>query len=77
MLGGSDFAEEGRNAGHSLEKYLESRRAGRQFISYLQGTLGSSAQIGRTEHSQRFSSRRKLGDAGAPMGEFIARGRRL
>lgn len=48
---GSDFAEEGRNAGHWLENYLEKQgRSGETVhIVSLQGTLGSSAQIGRTD----------------------------
>ncbi len=48
---GSDFTEEGRRAGEWLKNYLES--AGRAeetiYIVTLQGTLGSSAQIGRTK----------------------------
>ena len=48
---GSDFAEEGRNAGHWLENYLEKQGRERETVHIvsLQGTLGSSAQIGRTD----------------------------
>lgn len=51
---GSDFKEEGRKAGRWLEDYLE--KCGRDSeqirIVTLQGTLDSSAQIGRTEGFQ-------------------------
>lgn len=51
---GSDFEEEGRRAGEWLVKYLESQgREDEQIrIVTLQGTMGSSAQIGRTEGFQ-------------------------
>lgn len=47
---GSDFVQEGRDAGEWLEKYLQSRGRGNMDINIvtLQGTLGSTAQIGRT-----------------------------
>ena len=47
---GSDFMQEGRNAGEWLAAYLKSRgRENRDInIVTLQGTLGSTAQIGRT-----------------------------
>lgn len=47
---GSDFMQEGRNAGEWLARYFESRGRGNQDINLvtLQGTLGSTAQIGRT-----------------------------
>ncbi len=47
---GSDFREEGRRAGQWLADYLESqgRREEQIRIVTLQGTLDSSAQIGRT-----------------------------
>lgn len=48
---GSDFEEEGRKAGKWLENYLaeQGREAETINIVTLQGTLNSSAQIGRTE----------------------------
>lgn len=48
---GSDFIQEGRNAGEWLAKNLKSRGRGNMDINIvtLQGTLGSTAQIGRTE----------------------------
>ena len=48
---GSDFEEEGRIAGRWLRDYLEDQGRGSDEIRIvtLQGTLGSSAQIGRTE----------------------------
>jgi len=47
---GSDFMQEGRNAGEWLAKYLTARGRGNTDIHLvtLQGTLGSTAQIGRT-----------------------------
>lgn len=47
---GSDFLQEGRNAGEWLAKYLESRGRGNKDIQIvtLQGSLNSTAQIGRT-----------------------------
>lgn len=47
---GSDFMQEGRNAGQWLARYLQSRGRASMDINIvtLQGTLGSSAQIGRT-----------------------------
>lgn len=48
---GSDFTAEGRNAGEWLERYLEKTGKAEETIRIvtLQGTLGSSAQLGRTE----------------------------
>lgn len=48
---GSDFEEEGRKAGEWLENYLETRGRDQETINLvtLQGTLDSSAQLGRTE----------------------------
>ncbi|MCI8375288.1 MAG: ABC transporter substrate-binding protein [Lachnospiraceae bacterium] len=48
---GSDFEEEGRIAGRWLKDCLEDQGRGKEEIRIvtLQGTLGSSAQIGRTE----------------------------
>ncbi len=48
---GSDFEEEGRKAGEWLADYLEECGRGEEEIHIvtLQGTMGSSAQIGRTE----------------------------
>ena len=48
---GSDFEEEGRRAGQWLEQYLADRNLGEKEINIvtLQGTIGSTAQIGRTE----------------------------
>lgn len=48
---GSDTVEEGRKAGRWLEDYLEDRGRGEEEIRIvtLQGTRGSSAQLGRTE----------------------------
>lgn len=48
---GSDFIQEGRNAGEWLAKYLLSRGRGNVDINIvtLQGTLGSTAQLGRTQ----------------------------
>ena len=47
---GSDFMQEGRNAGEWLAKNLESRGRENTDINIvtLQGTLGSTAQLGRT-----------------------------
>ncbi|MCM1257302.1 MAG: ABC transporter substrate-binding protein [Roseburia sp.] len=52
---GSDFFKEGENAGKWLEDYLKKRNKGEEEINIvtLQGTLGSSAQIGRTEGFDR------------------------
>lgn len=48
---GSDFYKEGSRAGEWLADYLEHRSRNREQINIvtLQGTIGSSAQIGRTE----------------------------
>lgn len=48
---GSDFEEEGRKAGKWLADYLENRGRGQEEIHLvtLQGTLDSSAQLGRTK----------------------------
>ena len=48
---GSNFEEEGRKAGEWLANYLETRGRSRETINLatLQGTLDSSAQLGRTE----------------------------
>ncbi|MBQ0000860.1 MAG: ABC transporter substrate-binding protein [Clostridiales bacterium] len=48
---GSDFHEEGRKAGLWLEQYLKEQGRDEDEIHMvtLQGTMGSSAQIGRTE----------------------------
>ena len=48
---GSDFYKEGSRAGEWLADYLEHRGRNREQINIvtLQGTIGSSAQIGRTE----------------------------
>ena len=48
---GSDFEEEGRRAGEWLAMYLENRGRTREEIRIvtLQGTPGSTAQLGRTE----------------------------
>lgn len=51
---GSDFKKEGRCAGEWLETYLENTGKSEDIINIvtMQGTLGSSAQIGRTEGFQ-------------------------
>lgn len=51
---GSDFEGEGRRAGEWLKAYLEDQGRGGEEIRIvtLQGTFGSSAQIGRTEGFQ-------------------------
>lgn len=48
---GSNFAEEGRKAGHWLENYLKKHGKSEETVNIvsLQGTLGSSAQLGRTK----------------------------
>lgn len=48
---GSDFEEQGRRAGEWLADYLEAQGRGDEEIRMvtLQGNLGSTAQIGRTE----------------------------
>ncbi len=48
---GSDFKKEGRKAGEWLEKYLEQNGRSDEDINLvtLQGTLDSSAQLGRTK----------------------------
>lgn len=48
---GSDFKKEGRRAGKWLRDYLEKKGRGEEQINIvtLQGTLDSTAQIGRTE----------------------------
>lgn len=47
---GSDFVEEGERAGKWLEEYLkEEGKEDEVNIVTLQGTIGSSAQLGRTE----------------------------
>ena len=52
---GSDFTEEGIKAGTWLEAYLKRKNRGEEEINIvtLQGTLDSSAQIGRTEGFDR------------------------
>lgn len=47
---GSDFVEEGRQAGRWLENYLKEQNLAQDEIQMitLQGTIGSSAQLGRT-----------------------------
>ena len=51
---GSDFEEEGRKAGNWLIQYLEERERTEESINIvtIQGTLDSSAQIGRTKGFQ-------------------------
>lgn len=58
---GSDFREEGRNAGEWLYKYLQRKSCADEKINIvtLQGTLGSSAQIGRTTGFQEILSSHK------------------
>lgn len=48
---GSDFEEEGKNAGHWLEEYLEKKEMSEEDINIvvLQGTEGSTSVIGRTK----------------------------
>lgn len=56
---GSDFTAEGRAAGEWLEAYLEKKGKTEETIRIvtLQGTTGSSAQIGRTEGFAEILSR--------------------
>ena len=56
---GSDFTEEGRKAGEWLENYLKKQNKSEETINIvtLQGTLGSSAQLGRTEGFEEILSR--------------------
>ncbi len=56
---GSDFKKEGRSAGEWLDKYLQRKERTDEEIRIvtLQGTLGSSAQIGRTEGFQEVLSK--------------------
>lgn len=56
---GSDFTEEGRKAGEWLENYLKKQNKSEETINIvtLQGTLGSSAQLGRTEGFEKVLSR--------------------
>ena len=58
---GSDFYMEGLNAGQWLEDYLikEGRDEEELNIVSLQGTIGSTAQIGRTEGFNKVLSRHK------------------
>lgn len=58
---GSDFFTEGENAGKWLKDYLKRRNKGEEEINIvtLQGTLGSSAQIGRTEGFNRVLKQEK------------------
>jgi len=48
---GGNFLKEGSDAGEWLAEYLESKGRGNEKINIvtLQGTIGSSAQVGRTE----------------------------
>ncbi len=46
---GSDFTAEGEYAVSNLEKYLQNDEDGEINIVHIQGTLGSSAQLGRTK----------------------------
>jgi ABC-type sugar transport system substrate-binding protein len=48
---GSDFEKEGRNAGKWLADYLQSKGRDQEKINIvtIQGTMGSSAQLGRTK----------------------------
>ena len=48
---GSDFVEEGRNAGKWLEDYLKGKRFNDEQVNIvvLQGTAGTTAMFGRTE----------------------------
>lgn len=46
---GSDFTAEGEYAVSNLEKYIQHDEDGQINIVHIQGTLGSSAQLGRTK----------------------------
>ena len=48
---GGNFIKEGEDAGNWLKKYLESKGRGTEDINLvtLQGTIGASAQVGRTD----------------------------
>lgn len=56
---GSDFKAEGTAIGEWLETYLEEQGRGEEEINIamLQGTLGSSAEIGRTEGFEEVAAR--------------------
>lgn len=58
---GSDFRKEGRRAGKWLESYLESQERSEEEIKIvtLQGTLGATSQIGRTEGFEEVLSKHK------------------
>lgn len=58
---GSDFKAEGENAGKWLLDYLKDKKRSEEEIQIvtLQGTLGSTAQIGRTEGFNRILNRQK------------------
>ena len=58
---GSDFREEGRKAGEWLEGYLQSQERSEEEIKIvtLQGTLGATSQIGRTEGFEEVLSEHK------------------
>ncbi|MGN1167540.1 MAG: ABC transporter substrate-binding protein [Lachnospiraceae bacterium] len=45
---GSDFYQQGKNLCDSLQKYLEEEGIKEVNIAHIQGTIGASAQIGRT-----------------------------
>lgn len=58
---GSDFKKEGRKAGEWLEGYLQSQERSEEEIKIvtLQGTLGATSQIGRTEGFEEVLSEHK------------------
>lgn len=78
---GSDTEKQGRRAGEWLAMYLENRRRVREEIRVvtLQGTLGSTAQIGRTEgfaqvleeHDNWIMLERQSGDFTQAKGEEV------
>ena len=46
---GGNFVKEGETCGDWLAKYLEDQGRGDEEINTIQGTIGASAQVGRTE----------------------------
>ena len=66
---GSDFYRQGKKAVTWLEDFLEKRGRGEEplRIVHIQGTIGSSAQIGRTKALEEAAGRHELGNCGPGM----------
>ena len=60
---GSDFVEEGRNAGKWLEDYLKGQRFNDDQVNIvvLQGTAGTTAMFGRTQGFEEIAAKHETG----------------